>query len=105
MRLQHVNLGGSKDKMAEAAVHALFETEVVEGFDKVGPVKMSVNTKHLAEDGLADIDKVGREAAALSNPVTRSSKLGERCVQCGRSCGDGAVGSRSVETARCVGCA
>ena len=105
MRLQHIDLGGGEDEVAETAVHALFEIEMIERINEMGPVKVSVDTEHLAEDGLADIDKLGREAATLSNPVTGTSKLGERCVQSCRSCGDGGVGSRSVETARCVGCA
>ena len=80
MRLQHVNLGGGKDEVAEAAVHTLFEIEMIEGFNKVGPVQVSVNAEHLTEDGLTDIVELAREAAALSNPVTRPSKLREGCV-------------------------
>jgi hypothetical protein len=104
-RLQHVNFGGGKDKVAEAAVHAFFKTEMVEGVDEVGPVEMSVDTEHLTEDGLADFDKLGREATTFPNPITWASELRERCVQSGRTCGNGAAGARSVETTRCVGCA
>lgn len=99
MRLQHVNLGSSKDEVTEAAVHALFEIEMIEGFNEVGPVEVSVNTEHLTEDGLADVVELAREAAAFSNPVTGASKLRKRCIQVGRSSGDWSIGSWSVETA------
>jgi hypothetical protein len=75
MRLQHINLGRGKDEVTKAAVHALFEIEVVERIDEVGPVEMGVDTEHLAENRLADIDELGREATALSNPVTGASQL------------------------------
>ena len=103
MRLQHVDLGGGKDEVTEAAVHALLEVEVVEGIDEMGPVKVSIDTEHLAEDGLADLNKLRREATALSDPVTGASELGERRVHSGRSGGDRCVGSRSVKTTRCIG--
>ena len=80
MRLQHIDLGSSKNKVTEAAVHTLVKVEVVEWFDEVSPVEMSINTEHLTEDGLANFDELGWKAAALTNPVTWTSKLGERCI-------------------------
>lgn len=45
------------------------------------PVQVRIDTEHLSEDLLADLDKVGREAGALASPVvpvggriTRGSK-------------------------------
>jgi len=77
VRLQHVNLHGSKNEVAEATVHTLLEVEVVEWLDEVGPVQVSIDTEHLAEDGLADIVKLRGKTTALSNPVTLASKLRE----------------------------
>ena len=75
MGLQHIDFGSSEDEVTEAAVHWLLEAEVKEGIDEVGPVEVSVNTEHLSEDGLADLNEIDWEPTALANPVTRSSKL------------------------------
>jgi hypothetical protein len=53
----------------------LIKVEMVEWFDEVSPVEVRINTEHLAEDCLADVDKLWWEAAALANPITRTSKL------------------------------
>lgn len=86
--------------MAEAAVHWLLKVEVVEGFDKVGPVQVRINSEHLAEDSLADLDELLWETTALSNPITGACKLREGGVQRGRTSRD-----RSVEATRGVGSA
>ena len=75
MRLQHIDLRRGENKVTEATVHWLLETEMIERINEVSPVKMSVDTEHLTEDRLADLDKVGWEAAALTNPVARASKF------------------------------
>ncbi len=85
--------------MAEAAVHAFFQVEMIEGFNEVGPIEVSVDTEHLAEDGLTDFDKIGGKATAFPNPITRTGKLRERRVQSSRSCWDRDVGTGGVETA------
>lgn len=72
MWLQHVNLSGSENEVAEATVHWLLEIEMIEGFNEVRPVEVRVDTEHLTEDSLADIDEVNWETAALANPVTRA---------------------------------
>jgi len=77
MRFQHVNLHSSEHKVTEAAVHALLEIEVVKWLDEVGPVQVSIDTEHLTEDSLANFMEVRGKAAALANPVTLASKLGE----------------------------
>lgn len=87
--------------MAETAIHASFQVEMVHWFDKMGPVKMSIDAKHLAEDGLAYIDEILWESAALSYPVTTTYKLRQRGVERSRSCRNRSVRSRGVETARC----
>lgn len=92
MGLQHVDLGSSEHKMTETTVHGLFQREVVEGVDKMSPVKVRVNAEHLAEDGLADIDELDWEAAALSNPVARASQRGKRGVQGSWTGRNGSVG-------------
>ena len=103
MRFQHVNFRGRENKVTEAAVHWLFQTQVVERINEMCPVEMRVDTEHLTEDCLADIDELNWETTALSNPVTGTSKLRERCSQ---GCGAGwdrGIRARSVKTTRCVG--
>lgn len=85
--------------MTEAAVHTLVKIEVVEGVDEMSPVEMSIDTEHLTEDGLADVYKLGWEATALANPVTRASKLREGCVQSTWAGWNWGVRARGVETA------
>ena len=97
MGLQHVDLGSSEHEMTEATVHRLFQREVVEGVDEVGPVKVRVNAEHLAEDGLADINELNWEAAALSNPVARASQCGKRSVQGSWTSWDGSIGPWCIE--------
>ena len=58
MGLQHIDFGSSEDEVTETAVHWLLEAEVKEGIDEVGPVEVSVNTEHLSEDGLADLNEI-----------------------------------------------
>ena len=48
---------------------------MVEWLGKVSPVKMSIDPKHLQEDGLADTEEVLGESAALSNPQITTSTL------------------------------
>lgn len=104
MGLQHVDLSSSKDEVTEAAVHSLLQAEIVERIDEVGPVEVSVDTEHLAEDLLTDIEELNWEAAALANPVTRSSKLRERGSQGCWAGWDWGICARCVESARCVCC-
>lgn len=105
MWLQHVDLGGSKDEVAETAVHWLLKVEVVEWFDEMGPVQVRVDSEHLTEDGLADIDELLRETTALANPVTRACKLREGGVQGGWTSRDRSVGARGIEATGGVGSA
>lgn len=77
MGLQHLDLGSGEHEVREAAVHWLLEAEVVEWFDEVGPVEMSIDTEHLAEDCLTDVNELNGEATALADPVARTSKLRE----------------------------
>jgi len=105
MRFQHVNFRGRENKVTEAAVHWLLQTQVVERINEMCPVEMRVDTEHLTEDCLADINELNWETTALSKPITGASKLGERCSQgCGTSW-DRGIGARSVQTTRCVRCA
>lgn len=87
LRLQHVEGAGCQDKVAEAAVELFLQVEVVEGIDKVGPVEVGVDSEHLAEDGLADLDEFLGKAAPLPDPVpvARAAQLRER------RCGDGGI--------------
>lgn len=56
---------------------------MVERLDEVGPIKVSVDSEHLAENSLAHFDKVLGEARPLADPVrlARVRQLGER--RCG----------------------
>lgn len=90
--------------MAEAAVHALVEVEMVERINEMCPVEMSVNPEHLTEDGLANINKVLREATALANPIFGTRKLGERQIQVRGTSWDWIVGARSIKTTRWISC-
>ena len=72
LSLQHIDLRSRENEVAEAAVHALFDIQVVERIDEVSPVEVGVDAEHLSEDSLAHFDKVGREATALTNPVART---------------------------------
>lgn len=58
--------------MAETAIELLLQVQMVEGLRKVGPVKVSVDAEHLEEDGLANVEKLLGEAAALADPVVRT---------------------------------
>lgn len=53
---------------------------MVERIDKVSPVEVSVDTEHLAEDGLADFDEILGKAAPFPHPVpvARAAQLRER---------------------------
>lgn len=70
LRPEHVKRRRREDEVAEAAIQLLLQVEVVEWLDEVGPVQVSVDAEHLAEDCLADLHKVLGEAAALANPVS-----------------------------------
>lgn len=80
VRPKHIEGGSGKDEVAKAAVELLLEVQVVERLGEVRPVKVCVDAEHLAEDGLADLDKVLREARALADPVglTGAGELRER---------------------------
>ena len=82
MWLQHLKGCSSEDKVTEATVKVLFKVEVVKWINEVGPVEMSIDTEHLAEDSLANIDKIWRKATALANPVTLACKLREGSIEC-----------------------
>lgn len=71
--------------MAEAAIHALLDIEVVEWINEVCPVEMSVDAEHLSEDRLTDLDKVGGETTALADPFPRAGELREGGGQGGRA--------------------
>ena len=66
-------------------------------------VEVRVDAEHLTEDGLADIDEVNWETAALANPVTRARELREGGVQVGGTSRDRSVGARGVQATRRVG--
>ena len=55
--------------MAEAAIELLFEAEKVKRLGKVSPVKVRVDSEHLAEDHLANFDEALGEAGALAKPI------------------------------------
>jgi hypothetical protein len=101
VRLQHVNLGCGQDEVAEAAVQGFLDVQVVERLDEVGPVKVSVNSEHLAEDCLADVNKLNWETAALSGPIACAGKLGQRGVERGWTSCNWSVGTRSIQPTRC----
>lgn len=86
MGLEHVQRGSGEDEVAEATVERLLKVQVVEGLDEVGPVEVSVDAEHLAEDGLAHLDEVLREAGPLADPIglARVRKLRERRCSDGR---------------------
>lgn len=68
--------------MTKAAVELLLQVQVVEGLNEMGPVEVGVDSEHLTENGLTDLDKVLGEARPLANPVrlSRVCQLGEgRC--------------------------
>ncbi len=69
MWLHHIQSGGGEDEVGEARVELFLEVEVVEWLDEVRPVEVSVDAEHLAEDGLADLEELLREARGLANPV------------------------------------
>lgn len=91
MRPEHVESRRGENKVAETAVELLFEVQVIERLGEVGPVEVRIDTKHLAENGLANLDKVLGEARSFSHPVRlpRAGQLGER--RCGNA---GIVGVR-----------
>ena len=91
--------------MAEAAVHTLLDVEVVKRVDKVGPIEVSVDSEHLPEDSLTDLDKVRWEATALTDPVARARELREGCGKGSRTSRDRGVRTWCVEAAGGVGCA
>jgi len=62
--------------MTEVTVKVLVKAEVVE-VDEVSPVEVSVDTEHLTEDGLADVNEVLWKATALANPIARTRELGQ----------------------------
>lgn len=73
--------------MTETAVELLLQVQVIERLSKVGPVEMGVDSEHLTENSLADLDKILGEAGPLADPVglSRVCQLGKRC------CGDARV--------------
>jgi hypothetical protein len=56
--------------VGEAAVQLLLEVEVVERVDEVSPIKVGIDTEHLPEDGLANIEKIFWKTTSFSDPVT-----------------------------------
>lgn len=80
LRLQHIQSARREHKVRKATVELLLEVEVVEGVDKVSPVQVSIDSEHLSEDGLADLEEVLRESTSLSDPVTvaGAAQLGKR---------------------------
>jgi hypothetical protein len=69
MGIEHLKGHRRQDKMAETAVQVLVKAEMVERIDKMSPVEVRIDAKHLAEDGLTYVDELLRKAAALANPV------------------------------------
>lgn len=86
--------------MTETTVQWLLEAQVIEWLDEVRPVEMRIHTKHLTEDGLTNVLEPFWEPTALSDPVTRASKLRERGVQGGWASRNWGVCSRSVKSTR-----
>lgn len=74
--------------MTEATVHALFKIEMIVRIDEMGPIEMSVDTEHLSEDSLADLNKFRWETTALANPIALASELRKRDVQSSRASWD-----------------
>lgn len=104
-RLEHVNLGGCKDEMAETTIQMFVEIQVIERIHKVSPIEMRIDSKHLPKDGLADVDEFLGKAAALTDPVARTNQLCKRGAEVGRSCRDRILllGSETTGCVR-VGC-
>lgn len=65
--LEHIQGGSSQDEMGEATVELLLQVEVVEGLGEVSPVKVSVDSEHLSENHLADVDKLVGETRSLAD--------------------------------------
>lgn len=82
---EHIESGSGENEVAEAAVELFLEVQMIERLSEVGPVEMCIDTEHLAEDGLADLDEILGEAGSFSHPVRlpRASQLGKRC--CGNA--------------------
>lgn len=72
MGSEHVECGGGEDEVAETAVELLLQVQMVERLHEMSPVEVRVDTKHLAENGLADLNKILREGRALPHPVRLS---------------------------------
>lgn len=68
-RLHHIKRNGSEDEVREHRVELLLQVQVVEWLGEVGPVEVSVDAEHLAEDGLANLEEVAWEAGGLADPV------------------------------------
>lgn len=88
--------------MAEATVELSFKTEMIVRIDEMSPVKVSVDTEHLLEDGLAGGNEVTRETTALANPIALTRELRKWGVQVGRTSRNRIEGTRSVEAAGSV---
>lgn len=87
--LEHVEGSGCQDKVREATVELLFQVKVVEWVGEVSPVEMSVDTEHLSEDHLADVEELVGEAGSLADPfgLTRIRQLGKRGGAAGSAVG------------------
>lgn len=94
--LQHVESGSSEDEVTEATVEMLLEIQVVVRLNEVSPVKVGIDTEHLTEDSLTDVDKVLGETTALANPVTLTCELREGSVETGWTSGNWGVRSWGV---------
>lgn len=105
MWFQHINLGCSEYEVAEATVHVLIEIKMVERFDKVSPVEMSIYSEHLSKYCLANINKFLRKSTALANPITRPGKLRERGCECSWASRNGCARVRGIDSTRSIGCA
>lgn len=56
--LEHIQGGSGQNEVGEATVELLLEVEVIERLGEVSPVKVSVDSEHLAEDHLTDVDEL-----------------------------------------------
>lgn len=103
MWFQHIDLSCSEHEVAETTVHVLVEIKMVERFDKVSPVEMSIDSEHLSKDCLANINEFLRKSTALADPITRPGKLGERGCECSWASRNGCVRIRGVKSTRSIG--
>lgn len=72
---EHIKRCCGQDEVTEAAIELLLQIQMVERLSEVGPVKVGIDSEHLTEDGLADLDEVLWETRSFAHPI-RLSRVG-----------------------------